>query len=376
VPRQQNRVRGFGVDADPVLEAPDRREEQVVRGVEVDVHPHARRHVTPDAIAPHGGRQLRLLAAVFRLVALGAGLPGRPVVRRLVGVVTGDTGERVALLEALTLAHGLRLVGHVIFLRVPADGRPVVLVQRLPRSVGERAVARLGGVAVALGADVGQPVAGERSGVDDRRGRTAGVDPVVLYVLPAGAVTPFAPDAVDEAVGAVPVRGAGGVLAPADVALQAARRHLAGEVALAVGGKGHVRPGILGVEVRHGEFVQSVATPGEEDFVEHPARPVDHPDPGSGPLFPLRRGPDGGLDVVHAGAGHLEPDSRLVALVEAAAVREPPRHEVRPRRDGGEGVARAPEVVHPLRVALAARLDPDVPRVCHDVRRQAGVVVG
>src|SRR5262249_3410003 len=59
----------LGVDGDAVVVAADGRDELVVLGVEMDVHPDAAGHVGADAVPADPRRQPRLVAAVLGLVA-------------------------------------------------------------------------------------------------------------------------------------------------------------------------------------------------------------------------------------------------------------------------------------------------------------------
>src|SRR5205085_5156081 len=121
------------------------------------------------------------------------------------------------------------------------------------------------------------------------------VGPVIRDVLVARPVAAFAGHAQHDVLPVILPAGSGDVVHVGVVALQAAGRGFAGEVAGAVAVDGDVGPAIQRIEPDRGHLVEPVVVPGEVHLIARSGRAVDQPDPRLGPLLPAGRLVDGGL---------------------------------------------------------------------------------
>ena len=108
VPVEQNLVASNKIDSDVVFPAWDRRVQDVVCGIEIDLNLVPPRHVASDTIVVNSFRQLRPLLAVFRLVTCQTGALARASLLHIrcdVRVVACDAGQAVALLIAFQIGR-------------------------------------------------------------------------------------------------------------------------------------------------------------------------------------------------------------------------------------------------------------------------------
>ena len=200
-------------------------------GFKRDLNFSAARHVTADAVVLHAHRQLGSLSAIGRLMAFETGTLSHTTAtqfRRLMRVVAGDTGQRVALLKALARAQVRRLVGDVIVLGLSGRERLDVRVERIARPITERGTAIPEGIAVTLRAQVHQPLAREPSRMSDRLTRPSlGMSLMKCHMLFAGTMTDFARHTENRGVAFVLIQRSRRVIHPRVMALHAARSRLA-----------------------------------------------------------------------------------------------------------------------------------------------------
>jgi hypothetical protein len=138
----------------------------------------------------------------------------------------------VTLLEALTLAKILHLIGDVILLGVSAHGRAEKVIQNGAGAEAEWRGATLVGIAVTLGANFNLTIAWQLAWACHRcRRHGCGMALVEGHVVAPGPMAALARHPQDEALRLVLVTSTGRVVKPSIVALQAARRCLTSEVA-------------------------------------------------------------------------------------------------------------------------------------------------